>query len=106
MSGAGSSGRSRRWDADLGVEEESKFQKFGKRIFEVLDRELLQIQRGDAGISRLHGYQVEALLNTAAHFRPFDGDLMEVLRGPKAALIVAPPGSGKSGMVNNVSAAV
>jgi len=80
----------------------SKFASHSRYITDILKREGhgLPIQ------TRLYEYQVEAVLETARHFgvlpregaeeRPYamgNGNTP----APKMALIVAPPGSGKSG---------
>jgi superfamily II DNA or RNA helicase len=83
-----------KYEYDLSqIVEESKFQKHGKYIIGLLNRELCQIRKGIAGRSRFFQYQIEAVLKTAEHF-----DNNELEESPPA-LISAPPGSGKSGMI-------
>lgn len=76
--------------------EKSKFEKQSKLITSSLKHNLLQIRKGLATPSSLYDYQIDAVLKTADFFarsKPVPSE------APDMALIVAPPGSGKSGMV-------
>ncbi|OXA47210.1 uncharacterized protein LOC110855792 isoform X3 [Folsomia candida] len=75
----------------------SKFEENCPLFTQALKDELVKILNPKANQeTNLHDYQIKAVLNTAEHFgKPLDPDRNE----RSAALIVAPPGSGKSGMV-------
>jgi predicted helicase len=71
----------------------SKFEKKGSSFVDFIKMEYDKQKNNTPRETKIHGYQMQAVLNTKKHF-----DEALVGNAPPA-LIVTPPGSGKTGMV-------
>lgn len=76
--------------------KKSEFEIRSKDITNSLKNELVRKKFGKSTpTTRLYDYQIEAVLRADSFFKEFE----TAREPPQMALIVAPPGSGKSGMV-------